>query len=946
MKAADIITVQVWNGTAWVDYSQGALDIQIVRGVEEYNGPLSQPDVGQMNLISKNPNLDPYQNSDIRYNGRIRISANNIPIFTGNIEGINVEYQPKGDPPIVNINAIDMMGTLYKHALSPDFVDNNATTEDMLTNLPNEVTGFTVAANVVAPPTPANEPLQIGNNGYDSLIKRAKTDIGFVFADAANEIKYYRLDRDDPLLPYNANPSSITFDYDGNGESYLRLYLSDGFEEVVNDIELTGYGNAAAYLTSEDSVNLWGKSAATAELATNDNDNLQEIANDILVEMAEPIREIYEITWDGTLAPDTAKTVDIYSNININHRVSDILAIDRKYAVVGVKHTIDFNNWQITYILRNYDYQTTSIENPVIIVDPETGDTATNFKFTWDHPNKELFTGVEWNLDDGYTSTNDTVYVDYTDAGVKDIVLEATTIYGYKKTTVIKLEVVTGRPQPDFTWTKDNKNVFQFTYTGDSGLAYDWDFGDGTTSNEKNPEKWYISSATRTVTVTVTNSFGSASKSYSINTPAITVVPVRYVRMRLDNLKNNYLTYEEWDNQKPTNVYDNFALLRFSSATEGNVDYTYLSHNNYKGFFGDRILDDYNRHQRVTDAQMVSLFNSSSIAPIYPIAYPNTIGETAIEVTLDLGQEWFDLETPTISCFPPGLTNTGSNQTKLNLEVSYDNVNWYTWGYFQGRLQDNTLLEWITDGNPQPPTFSSPQPSALPAYLDIRYVKIRLNHIDNTSDYWYVNTLGVLTSNDSPGHGTFTNNLGQTKEYPYDNFESLGTPDLSRKLGADVVYDYRAPVLISTQPWIVYDWRLFYITGFAGPFPGDDVSNIINSLSITGGVKWSPGWYPNEYDFAPAFTFDLGQVRNNICGFYLDYRDATGAIPTDAGDVNWTITFFVSTDGVTYTDMGTYSAFPTQPDTGGIIYASGTPLTLTSTLSYRKPDYNVLVPPV
>lgn len=935
MKASDIIKVEIWNGSAWVDYSVGTLDIQIVRGVEEYNGPLSQPEVGQCNIISKNPSLDPYQNNDVRYNAKIRVTANNIAIFTGNIEGINVEYQPKGDPPIVNINAIDMMGTLYKHTLSPEFVDSYATTDEVITNLSSEVAGFTLATNITAPPTPADEPLQIGNNGFDALIKRVKTDIGFVFTDANNEIRYYRLDRDDPLLPYNANPAAIDYDYDGNGESYLRIYLSDGFEEIVNDIELTGYGNAAAYLTSQDSVNLWGKAAATAELATNDNDNLQDIANELLVEMAEPIREIYELTWDATLNPDTAKGIDIYSNININHRVSQSLSINRKYAVVGIKHTIDFNNWQVTYILRNYDYQTTSIENPVIIVDPETGDTATNFKFTWDHPNKALFTGVEWNLDDGFTSTDDTVYVDYTDSGVKDIVLVATTIYGYTKTTIIKLEVSVGRPQPDFTWTTNAQNVFQFTYTGDSGLAYDWDFGDGTTSVEKNPQKWYASTATRTVTVTVTNSFGSASKSYSINTQRVTVIPARFARIRIENPSNNYLTYEEWDNNRPTNTYHNFAMLRFSSVTEGNIDYQYVNHNNYKGFIGDRVLDAYNRHQRITDAQMPGFFSSSSIAPIYPMKYVDSnVSGTAIEVFLDLGQEWFDLETPTISTVSPGLKNDGSEVTKIHIDISYDNTTWYQWGYFQGELADNTLTEWITDGEPQPPNWTSNTVPSLPAYLDIRYVKFKFNDPAVVGKAFYVNTLGVITANDSPGHGSFTNNLGQTKEYPYDSLESMGVPDLSRELGGTVVYDY--------FPHNPFDYRLWYLTNAPGPNPGDDLSIFVNTLNIQAGVWWNPDWFAN---WEVGMTFDLETTRNNICGFYIDYRDYYGNIPAAIGDINFEVTFSVSNDGITFIDMGTYTLHPTQPDTGGIVYAAATPLTAQSTLTYLKPNTNVLVPP-
>ncbi len=62
--------------------------------------------------------------------------------------------------------------------------------------------------------------------------------------------------------------------------------------------------------------------------------------------------------------------------------------------------------------------------------------------------------------------------------------------------------------------------------TGSAALTYLWDFGDGTTSGEQNPTHLYNSAGTYTVTLTVTNSYGSNTEE---KTGYITVVSPIYV---------------------------------------------------------------------------------------------------------------------------------------------------------------------------------------------------------------------------------------------------------------------------------------------------------------------------------------------------------------------------------------------------------------------------------
>jgi F5/8 type C domain/PKD domain/Secretion system C-terminal sorting domain len=59
-------------------------------------------------------------------------------------------------------------------------------------------------------------------------------------------------------------------------------------------------------------------------------------------------------------------------------------------------------------------------------------------------------------------------------------------------------------PAADFTYVLAG-NTITFTNTSENGVDYVWDFGDGTTSGDENPEHEYAAAGTYTITLTTTN---------------------------------------------------------------------------------------------------------------------------------------------------------------------------------------------------------------------------------------------------------------------------------------------------------------------------------------------------------------------------------------------------------------------------------------------------------
>ena len=75
----------------------------------------------------------------------------------------------------------------------------------------------------------------------------------------------------------------------------------------------------------------------------------------------------------------------------------------------------------------------------------------------------------------------------------------------------------------NFSWSI-NSGTVSFTNSSSSGQSYLWDFGDGNTSTEFNPDHTYATSGDYTVTLTVTNLCATASKTHTFN---VTIVSTK-----------------------------------------------------------------------------------------------------------------------------------------------------------------------------------------------------------------------------------------------------------------------------------------------------------------------------------------------------------------------------------------------------------------------------------
>ncbi len=129
-----------------------------------------------------------------------------------------------------------------------------------------------------------------------------------------------------------------------------------------------------------------------------------------------------------------------------------------------------------------------------------------------------LPTSWSWDFGDGDTSTDQNPSHTYSKTGTYTVTLTANNSYGSDsetKTNYITVNAPGDPPVAAFTASSTTiaagQNVTFTDQTTNSPTSWSWVFGDGGTSTSQNPSHTYTTAGTYTVTLKVTNSFGSDS---------------------------------------------------------------------------------------------------------------------------------------------------------------------------------------------------------------------------------------------------------------------------------------------------------------------------------------------------------------------------------------------------------------------------------------------------
>ena len=894
MRVNEVIQLQVYDGSVWTDYTEGLLNANIVRGCQNYRGPQSIIDVGQLQIQSTNPNLDPYINSAVRYNNQIRILANSVVIFTGKIQGIDVQYRPK-DNPIITLTVFDIIASMQKHILTPDFIYQQEiwSTVELLQELvaDAEIPDYYNNAIVHDGTDNVGTDIDVGTTAWDAISKRVITDLGFIYSDVNNYINYYRLPSTDPLHPNNSRPVKASFDYDGGELSYQTINLNDGFENIVNQLNING----SVTKIQQASIDLWGKSQDSLSVLTGDPLIITDISDAIFVEMSNPVREVYEISYDASKYPDIAKNIDLLDNISINHKIGPTTYIDRPYGIVGIRHEIGYDYWKITYLVRNWNIQETAMATPVISISPASGDQFTDFTFSYTIDPSESITSQYWTLGEGFTSSNPSVTVNYLNPGVKSISLTVTNIYGWQKTATTQLTVGASPPIVSFTYSLIAYNRYQFTFTGQEAASYSWSFGNGKTSTLQNPITYYTSTSPVTVTLTASNAYGSASTSQTFTPVAVTVLPIRYVKL---------LAYHTQDFQYQSTPYGIKELRIFDGATNVAQGKTleveeragsFTSAPTYRDSYYRLVKEDSNLVSTylLNGVTSQTLYHRCSLSDtFFLLAWyktdtvingvtqtTRTVDDNSTEneshpytMTIDLGTEIFNFTGIEF------IKDAASLVLRYKVLVATTNTPSTTW-YDAGTITapGTTSTTTFTPTTTLPITTAWPTFNPISNIQPVRYIKM----VSNNTAFTLAN---VHAGSNQANRPIYPSDYGSKINDDWWQLGSLYVPNetgASFKLGPN-----------SCKVGVRYG------TSFGGEYSAGDTlpGGILNDLTTYSNISWTNTTQPME------LIMDLGSVHYNVGWLGFDTRNSSNVSTTTSANA---FTIYLSEDGVNWVLLDT-----------------------------------------
>ena len=183
-----------------------------------------------------------------------------------------------------------------------------------------------------------------------------------------------------------------------------------------------------------------------------------------------------------------------------------------------------------------------------------------------------------WDFGNGSTSTlqNPTAY--YATSGNFNVSLIVTNSFGCPK-TFVKSNYIHTHPVPTANFTSSSNNscnvpaTVSFTNTSSGAVSYQWNFGNGQTSTQQNPNYTYTSAGSYTVTLIATNSNGCKDTLVMTNFVNIGNVDAQFTSASTV-CANSAITFNNTSTPGPGNSYWTFGDGNTSSQASPTHTYT------------------------------------------------------------------------------------------------------------------------------------------------------------------------------------------------------------------------------------------------------------------------------------------------------------------------------------------------------------------------------------
>ena len=423
-------------------------------------------------------------------------------------------------------------------------------------------------------------------------------------------------------------------------------------------------------------------------------------------------------------------------------------------------------------------------------------------------------TGRSWTFQSGTPATSNlqNPTVTWNTAGTFNVTLTLSGSGG--PVSITKQITISPKPTANFTFVV-NGNTVSFTNTSINADTYSWNFGNGFTSVEKDPEFTYPTSGTYNVTLTATNSCGTSTKTLAVKTAptaAFSAVPpsgctpltVQFVNQSTGTLITGYNwqfpggTPSSSTSSSPTVVYNtagsfDVTLTVINSAGSSTLtrpglintlsaptaSYTWQINNLSVQFTntstgGTSYNWDFGDGTNSTEASPLHTYTNGGLNTV-TLTVSNSCGTKTFIRTIQLQQS------PTAD-FTATNTNGCGPLTVAFTNASSDNATSFAW-QFPGGMPATSTVENPTVVYSQPGVYS------------VTLIASGPSGSDTTTQQNFVTVGGVpspaFTSSNSQLNVTFTNTTANATSYTWnfgDGSAPGSAPNPSHTYANDGVY--------------------------------------------------------------------------------------------------------------------------------------------------------------
>ena len=288
------------------------------------------------------------------------------------------------------------------------------------------------------------------------------------------------------------------------------------------------------------------------------------------------------------------------------------------------------NDYGSDTVIKNNYITTGSAPAADFTANPTSGTTPLNVSFTDQSTNTP--TSWQWDFGDGNSSIEQNPTHIYQNAGYYTVELTVTNDYG--SDTVIKNNYITtgNAPAADFTGNPTSGTApLTVNFTDQSTnepTSWQWDFGDGNSSTEQNPEHTYQDAGTYTVVLTVNNDYGSDTeiKNGFINVTTAGSAPIaEFTGIPTSGAAPLTVNFTDQSTNAPTNWQWDFG--DGNSSTQQNLVHTYQDAGMYTV-----VLIVTNSYGSDTEVKSDYIIASSGIPPVAAFIATPTSGTAPLTV--------------------------------------------------------------------------------------------------------------------------------------------------------------------------------------------------------------------------------------------------------------------------------------------------------------------------